>query len=59
VTTTVQPGHLFMPMHYQETNLLTCPAFDPYSRQPAYKHCAVRVERIGREIAQRGRAATK
>jgi len=20
---------------------------DPYSRQPAYKHCAVRVEKVG------------
>ena len=31
-------------MHYAETNRLTL-AFDSYSRQPAYKHCAVRVRR--------------
>ncbi|HXG47654.1 MAG TPA: molybdopterin oxidoreductase family protein [Methylomirabilota bacterium] len=41
VTPTVQPGHLFMPMHYAETNVLTRAEFDPYSRQPSYKACAV------------------
>jgi assimilatory nitrate reductase catalytic subunit len=40
-----QPGQLFIPMHYIETNRLTFPAFDPYSREPAYKLAAVRVER--------------
>jgi len=43
VTPTVEPGQVFMPMHYRETNLLTQAAFDPYSRQPSYKACAVRV----------------
>ena len=37
----VQPGQLFMPMHYASTNHLTADAFDPYSRQPSYKACAV------------------
>lgn len=37
----VQPGQLFMPMHYAITNQLTSDAFDPYSRQPSYKACAV------------------
>jgi assimilatory nitrate reductase catalytic subunit len=37
----VQPGQLFMPMHYATTNQLTADAFDPYSRQPSYKACAV------------------
>ena len=41
----VQPGHCFMPMHYAKTNQLTFAAFDPYSRQPSYKNCAVRVLR--------------
>ncbi|MNC95920.1 Nitrate reductase [compost metagenome] len=45
VTHVVQPGTLFMPMHDPGTNLLTYPSFDPYSRQPSYKACAVRVER--------------
>ena len=44
VATTVQPGHVFVPMHYPAANQLTLAVFDPYSRQPAYKHCAVRVE---------------
>ncbi len=46
VTHSVQPGQLFIPMHYDTMNQLTFPAFDPYSRQPAYKACAVRVERL-------------
>ncbi len=39
----VQPGQLFAPMHQEETNRLTLRAFDPYSRQPSYKHCAVAI----------------
>jgi anaerobic selenocysteine-containing dehydrogenase len=46
VTNNVQPGQVFIPMHYETANQLTFPAFDPFSRQPSYKHCAVRVERI-------------
>jgi len=44
---TVQSGQVFVPMHYAVTNLLTDAMFDPYSSQPAYKACAVRVERCG------------
>lgn len=36
ITNTVQAGQLFVPMHYSVANELTFPAFDPYSRQPAY-----------------------
>jgi predicted molibdopterin-dependent oxidoreductase YjgC len=43
ITRSVQPGQVFIPMHYQPMNRLTFPAFDPHSRQPAYKACAVRV----------------
>jgi assimilatory nitrate reductase catalytic subunit len=46
VTPTVPPGQVFLPMHYEITNQLTRPEFDPHSRQPSYKHCAVRLERI-------------
>jgi anaerobic selenocysteine-containing dehydrogenase len=46
VTSTVQPGLIFMPMHYPEVNTLTHPSFDPHSRQPNYKHCAVLVQPI-------------
>jgi assimilatory nitrate reductase catalytic subunit len=42
-TTAVQPGQVFVSMHFPETNQLTFPAFDPHSRQPAYKCCAVRL----------------
>jgi predicted molibdopterin-dependent oxidoreductase YjgC len=45
VTQGVKPGQVFIPMHYEPMNRLTFPAFDPHSRQPAYKHCAVRVTR--------------
>ncbi len=41
VTGTVAAGQVFMPMHYAVTNQLTHPSFDPYSRQPGYKACAV------------------
>jgi assimilatory nitrate reductase catalytic subunit len=45
VTPTVQPGQVFIPMHYDATNRLTDAVFDPYSKQPAYKACAVRIVR--------------
>src|SRR5262245_54788696 len=51
-TYVVQPGQLFIPMHYTDTNQLTFASFDPYSRQPAYKHCAVRVRREAESPAQ-------
>jgi len=43
ITGTIQPGQLFMPMHFDAVNRLTFPAFDPHSRQPSYKACAVRI----------------
>jgi ferredoxin-nitrate reductase len=43
ITATVQPGQVFMPMHFETVNRLTFPAFDPHSRQPSYKACAVRI----------------
>ena len=46
VTRSVQPGHLFVPMHYEETNRLTDAVFDPYSKQPSYKACAVELRRV-------------
>jgi nitrate reductase NapA len=42
-------GHIFVPF-FDETkliNLLTLEAHDPFSKQPDYKKCAVRVTRIG------------
>lgn len=43
VTYSVRPGQVFVPMHYEATNRLTLAHFDPYSRQPSYKNCAVLV----------------
>ena len=43
LTHTVAPGQLFLPMHAESTNRLTPSIFDPYSRQPSYKHTAVNV----------------
>jgi ferredoxin-nitrate reductase len=43
VTGTVASGQVFIPMHYIATNELTFPAFDPWSRQPAYKSAAVKI----------------
>ena len=43
LTPTVQPGQAFIPMHYDVTNQLTLRHFDPYSRQPSYKDCAVAI----------------
>lgn len=49
-TSTVARGQLFVPMHFDGVNRLTLPAFDPHSRQPSYKACAVTV---GRAIEDR------
>ena len=46
VTSSVQRGQVFMPMHYEVTNELTAPEVDPHSRQPSYKYAAVRVEAL-------------
>ena len=43
VTSVVQPGQVFMPMHFADVNKLTFPPYDPHSRQPSYKACAVTV----------------
>ena len=37
----VQPGQVFLPMHCDAVNRLTAAEFDPHSRQPSYKACAV------------------
>ncbi len=47
VTGMIAPGQVFMPFHFAETNVnrVTQSAFDPISREPNYKQCAVRIER--------------
>jgi assimilatory nitrate reductase catalytic subunit len=47
VTPIVRAGEVFIPFHYDEAcaNRLTVDEFDPISREPNYKQCAVRIER--------------
>jgi assimilatory nitrate reductase catalytic subunit len=45
ITVTVRAGQVFIPMHYREGNRLTHAAFDPHSRQPSCKYCAVSLSR--------------
>jgi len=47
ITGIVGPGQVFMPFHFAETNsnIVTLGAFDPISREPNFKQCAVRVHR--------------
>ena len=44
VTSIVRAGEVFIPFHYDEAcaNRLTNDEFDPISREPNYKQCAVR-----------------
>jgi len=52
VTYTVRPGQVFLPMHYEQTNRLTLAHFDPHSRQPSYKNCAVAVRPLDNSDAR-------
>lgn len=47
ITEIVAPGQVFMPFHFAEwnANSVTQSVFDPVSREPNYKQCAVRVEK--------------
>ncbi len=47
ITGIIAPGQVFMPFHFAErnSNLVTLGAFDPISREPNFKQCAVRIER--------------
>ena len=49
VTATVRSGEVFVPFHWNDrcVNRLTDDEFDPISREPNYKQCAVRVNRSG------------
>ncbi len=46
VTPTISAGQVFLPMHEGTINQLTDAVFDPYSRQPAYKSCAVQIAKL-------------
>ena len=53
ITGIVAPGQVFMPFHFSESNsnLVTLGAFDPISREPNFKQCAVRIERSTRSAS--------
>ncbi|WP_297529412.1 molybdopterin oxidoreductase family protein [Thiohalobacter sp.] len=51
-TQRVPRNMIFIPFHYHEcVNRVSLGLLDPHSRQPAYKQCAVRVERIEDQAA--------
>jgi assimilatory nitrate reductase catalytic subunit len=65
ITGIVAPGQVFTPFHFSEhnSNLVTLGAFDPISREPNFKQCAVRVERtiftVFEHVAKNNRTASR
>jgi len=57
ITEIIAPGQVFMPFHFAETNIneVTQSAFDPFSREPNYKQCAVRIEKTPPSSAKSAR----
>ncbi len=47
ITEIIGAGQVFLPFHFAETNAnqITQSAFDPFSREPNFKQCAVRIEK--------------
>jgi len=61
VTEIVAAGQVFMPFHFAETNAnqITQSAFDPISREPNYKQCAVSVQLSRASKEGRGKGVTE
>ena len=54
LTQRVARDMVFVPFHYHDcVNRLTLGLLDPYSRQPAFKQCATRIEHINQKEAAR------
>ena len=54
LTQRVPPNMVFIPFHFHDcVNRLTLGLLDPYSRQPAFKQCCVKVEHVDQEEAAR------
>ncbi len=52
LTQRVAPNAVFIPMHYYDcVNRLALGLLDPYSRQPAYKQCAVNIQKVENQEA--------
>jgi len=51
LTQRVAPDAVFIPFHFHEcVNRVSLGLLDPHSRQPAYKQCAVRIERAADQV---------
>jgi assimilatory nitrate reductase catalytic subunit len=51
---------VFIPFHFHDcVNRLTLGLLDPYSRQPAFKQCAVRIEPVDQATAGELNAAMR
>jgi len=46
ITEKVKPGMVFMPFHWQGTNIITSDALDPVAKIPEYKMAACRIETL-------------
>lgn len=54
LTHRVPRNMVFIPMHYHDcVNRLSLGLLDPYSRQPAFKQCSVRIEMVDQDEAAR------
>ncbi|WP_188152027.1 molybdopterin oxidoreductase family protein [Teredinibacter waterburyi] len=54
LTQRVPRNMVFIPFHFHDcVNRLTLGLLDPYSRQPAFKQCSVRIEQVDQEEAAR------
>ena len=52
LTPRVPKNMLFIPFHFHDcVNRLSLGLLDPYSRQPAFKQCAVRIEKCDQDQA--------
>jgi ferredoxin-nitrate reductase len=61
LTQRVAPDSVFIPFHFHEcVNRVSLGLLDPHSRQPAYKQCAVRIERaVDQDAAARQNVAAR
>ncbi len=57
ITETIAPGQIFVPFHWAtfNANQVTQASFDPVSREPNYKQCAVRIEKTASAQTLSGR----
>lgn len=60
LTQRVPPNMVFIPFHFHDcVNRLTLGLLDPYSRQPAFKQCSVKIEPMDQDEAARINAESR